>query len=140
MQALDCVFCGIGRGAIPCHRIWESEAALAFLDIGPLAKGHTLLIPKRHFQDIRDVSEDVLHAMLAESPKLADAVMRATGASGLNLLQNTGRSSGQEVPHIHFHLIPRIEGDGLGYRWNAGRYAENEAESVREQIAHELDR
>ncbi|MCG8406432.1 MAG: HIT family protein [Phycisphaerales bacterium] len=139
MQDSDCVFCKIVQGGIPAFRIWETDDCLAFLDAGPLADGHTLLIPKHHCQDLRDVPIAAMGALSAALPGLASAVMRATNASGLNLLQNTGPSSGQVVPHLHFHLIPRIEGDELGYRWNAGRYEKEQAEAIRARIVHELD-
>lgn len=134
----DCIFCKIVQGVIPSHRVLETEDALAFLDVSPLAPGHTLLIPKLHCENILDVPVDVLRSLSAELPKLADSIMRATGATGLNVLQNTGRSSGQAVFHLHIHLIPRRDGDGLGYRWNAGAYTDGEAEAILSKIAGEL--
>ena len=138
MQDSDCVFCKIVRGEIPSYRVHETPECFAFLDIGPLAPGHTLFIPKKHYQDIRDVPGNLLGAMMPELSKLAAALMSATGASGMNVLQNTGRSSGQVVFHLHFHLIPRTEGDSLGYRWNSGKYKESQAESLQSRIIDEL--
>lgn len=140
MRDADCVFCKIAKGDIPALRIWENETSFAFLDINPLAPGHTLLIPRQHFRDIRDVAPETLADLTAALPMLATAVMTAAGATGLNLLQNTGGSSGQAVFHIHFHLIPRIEDDGLGYRWNAGDYEPGQAEAVQAKIVDELER
>lgn len=139
MQDSDCIFCRIVQGVIPAFRIWETDACLAFLDAEPLAEGHTLLIPKQHYQDIREIPPDVLIALTSGLPNLAAAVMNATKATGLNLLQNTGQSSGQVVPHLHFHLIPRIEGDGLGYRWNAGSFEQEQAEAMQARIIDELN-
>jgi len=138
MQDSDCIFCKIVRGEIPALRVWETDECLAFLDVAPLARGHVLLIPKQHYQDIRDIPAEVLCSLTSQLPALAGAVIRATNATGLNLLQNTGRPSGQAVFHLHFHLIPRTEGDGLGYRWNAGDYEAGQAEEVKSRILDEL--
>ncbi len=140
MSHADCIFCKIVAGDIPALRVWESDDCLAFLDVGPLAEGHTLLIPKHHYRDIRDIPTDSLAALTRNLPWLADAVLRATGASGLNILQNTGASSGQAVFHLHFHLIPRVESDGLGFRWNAGAYTSGRAEAIQSRILDEIKR
>lgn len=138
MGAENCIFCKIAGGEIPSIRVLDTPDLLAFLDIGPLAPGHTLLIPKKHYDSILDVPRDALAALTGELPRLAGAIMQATGATGLNVLQNTGRSSGQYVFHLHFHLIPRREGDSLGFRWNSGKYAAGEAEAVLARILAEL--
>jgi len=140
MNDPDCIFCKIVQGSIPALRVWETADCLAFLDVAPLAEGHVLLVPKQHYQDIRDVPLELLAALTAQLPALASAVISATDATGLNLLQNTGRSSGQAVFHLHFHLIPRTEGDGLGYRWNAGAYEPGRAETMQADIANALKR
>lgn len=134
----SCVFCRIAAGAVPAARVLDTAEVTAFLDIGPLAPGHTLLIPKQHCESVLDASPAVLAALTAELPRLAAAIIRATGAEGLNVLQNTGASAGQVVPHLHLHLIPRRAGDHLGFRWNAGRYAEGESEAVRSAIVAAL--
>ena len=138
MGGSDCIFCKIGRGDIPSLRVLETPDLLAFLDIGPLAPGHTLLIPKRHHESVLDVPPDVLARLTSALPPLAGSVLRASGATGLNILQNTGRSAGQVVPHLHFHLIPRREGDSLGFLWNASKYAPGEGEAVQARIIREL--
>jgi histidine triad (HIT) family protein len=130
MSAANCIFCKIAAGQIPAHKILEDENCLAFLDIAPLAPGHALLITKKHFVDLTDIAPDVLAGISRHFPRIAAAVRKATGASGLNLLQNSGASSGQAVFHVHFHFIPRIDDDGLGYRWNAGSYQPGQAESI----------
>ena len=138
MTRADCIFCKIGRGDVPSLSVLETPDLLAFLDIGPLAPGHTLLIPKQHYESVLDVSPDVLAALTAALPALAKAVLRTSGATGLNVLQNTGCSAGQAVPHLHFHLIPRREGDSLGFLWNASKYAPGEGEAVQARIIREL--
>ncbi len=134
----ECVFCNIVSGKIPCAKVYEDEHLLSFLDIGPLARGHLLLIPKEHIERIWQANAELLSHLACSIPLLADTVMKATGAEGLNVLQNNGRAAGQLVEHLHIHLIPRRSGDGLGYRWNAGRYAEGEMEKVQREIVEAL--
>jgi histidine triad (HIT) family protein len=133
-NATDCIFCKIGAREIPCASVWESDDAIAFLDVNPLAEGHTLLIPKRHFADLRDIPPDLLGRMITMAPLLSRAIMSASNASGMNLLQNTGASAGQAVFHVHFHFIPRKADDGLGFRWNVGAYSEGRADEIRDAI------
>lgn len=130
----DCIFCKIAAGQIPCTRVHETSDCLAFLDIGPLAPGHTLLIPKIHVRDITEAPPELVAALTREIPALSRAILHATGATGMNVLQNTGPSGGQVVMHLHIHLIPRIEGDSLGFRWNAGKYDSGQAEATRDRI------
>lgn len=129
------IFTRIVRGEIPAHRVYEDAHVLAFLDIGPLAPGHVLLIPKGEFTTIDEVPEDVAGALGRALPRLVRVVRAATGAPGVNVLQNNGKVSGQEVMHVHFHIIPRTPGDGLGYRWNPGKYAAGQAEALRDRLA-----
>ena len=138
MSEPNCIFCKIASGAIPAMRVYEDERVMAFLDINPLAHGHTLVIPKVHYRDIRDVPADMAGELAARLPKITQAVMRAAGATGMNILQNTGESSGQAVFHLHIHLIPRRDGDGLGYRWNAGAYPAGAGEAMRQRVIEAL--
>ncbi|MFO0974348.1 MAG: HIT domain-containing protein [Phycisphaerae bacterium] len=125
-----CVFCKIIAGQIPALRVLDDEAVVAFLDVGPLAPGHTLLVPREHHARLADLPAAAAAAVGAHLPRLAGAILKATGATGLNLLQNSGRVAGQVVEHVHFHLIPRRENDGLGFRWNAGAYTAGQADAV----------
>ena len=134
----SCIFCRIVAGQIPALKVFEDDRVLAFLDIGPLANGHVLLIPKDHHRDLRDLPPETLAVISGHLPRLAQAVMTATGATGLNLLQNSGASSGQAVFHVHFHLRPRRDGDGLGYLWNAGSYAAGAADAWQRKIVDAL--
>jgi histidine triad (HIT) family protein len=117
--AEDSIFTRIVKGEIPCHRVFENERVLAFLDITPLSAGHTLVIPKRQVERLEDLPPEDAAEIARQLGAIARRVCAATGAEGYNILQNNGRVSGQEVPHVHFHIIPRQAGDGLGYRWNA---------------------
>ncbi len=134
----DCVFCKIVAGDLPSSKLWEDEKTLAFLDINPLARGHTLVIPKVHVETIFEASPEQLRALVAVMPRLARAVKQAVGAEGLNVLQCNGRASGQEIPHLHFHLIPRNRNDGLGFIWQMKKYAESEMKEIQRQIKDAL--
>jgi histidine triad (HIT) family protein len=134
----NCVFCKIIKGEIPCHAVYREARVLAFLDVGPLAPGHVLLVPTEHVVTMDEASPEMAAALGAALPKLTRAVRETTASTGVNVLQNNGRSAGQEVQHLHIHIIPRKEGDGLGYRWNASKYAEGEAESIRQKLERAL--
>lgn len=113
------IFTRIIRGEIPCHRIYEDEHVLAFLDINPLAEGHALVVPKREVERLDQLPADDAAAVGRVLGMIARRVLDAVGVEDFNVLQNNGKAAGQEVPHVHFHIIPRRSGDGLGYRWNA---------------------
>ena len=130
----ECIFCRIIAGEIPSQKILETPDAVAFLDVGPLADGHTLLVPRRHYVTLAEIPSDEFCRIVEPLPRLAAAIEAVTGAKGYNVLQNNGRVAGQVVDHVHFHLIPRAAGDGLGYRWNAGCYPEGRAGELRERI------
>lgn len=134
----DCIFCKIVKGEIPCTKLYETEHSFAFLDIAPLSKGHTLVIPKKHAESIYEMSEEQMADIGKVAHKLAPAVKNVSQAEGLNLLQNNGGVSGQFVMHFHLHLIPRAKNDGLGYRWNAGKYEKGEIEKVQKSILEKL--
>ncbi|MCP4593815.1 MAG: HIT family protein [bacterium] len=138
MSVGDCIFCKIVSGSIPSHRVLETDSCLAFLDAAPLAPGHCLLIPKQHYTTLEELPEDVAAAVLGQLPALGRAVRAVTGAAGYNVLQNTGRVAGQEVMHVHVHVIPRVAGDGLGYRWHTKSLEDAAAEALRNRIAAAL--
>ncbi|KAI3319023.1 HIT-like domain-containing protein [Xylariaceae sp. AK1471] len=110
----SCIFCKIIKGEIPCFKLFESDKTLAFLDIGPLSKGHALVIPKFHGAKLTDIPDDHLSEILPVAKKLVNA----TGATDYNILQNNGRIAHQIVDHVHFHMIPKPnEQEGLGIGW-----------------------
>jgi len=115
------VFDKILAGEIPCHRVYEDDQVLAFLDIGPLSDGHTLVIPKERKAHLHELSDESAAALGRVLPRLCRAVLRATGATNYNLLQSNGRQANQAVMHVHFHIIPKSGGAGLGIGWPAGR-------------------
>lgn len=122
MQDPNCIFCKIIAGQIPCARLIDDAFALAFLDIGPLAEGHALLIPKEHYVTLDQMPADSAAGLLRHLPRLGRAVQDAVGAPGFNVLQNNGKVAHQEVPHVHFHIIPRKPDDAFRFNWPAGKY------------------
>lgn len=119
-ESLVTVFDKILAGEIPCHRVYEDEHVLAFLDVGPLADGHTLLIPKERRAHLHELSDESAAALGRVLPRLCRAVLHATGATDYNVLQNNGRQASQVVMHVHFHIIPKVGRTGLGVGWPAG--------------------
>lgn len=111
------IFAKLIDGTIPCQKVFENDTVFAFLDINPLAEGHTLVVPKRTVERLEELTPDEAAELGRQVSVLAGRVMAVTGAAGCNVLQNNGSVAGQEVPHVHFHIIPRNAGDGLGYRW-----------------------
>jgi len=130
----NCIFCKIVSGQISSERVHEDERCIAFLDINPIAPGHTLLVPRDHHADLLDTPHATLGALMAAAPKVAQAVLAATGGEGFNFFQFNGRCSGQEVFHIHFHIIPRRPGDGVSYQWRQGKYGEGEMATLGAKI------
>ncbi|MBT3378502.1 MAG: HIT family protein [Lentisphaerae bacterium] len=118
----DCIFCKIIAGDIPSECVLSTEAAFAFMDIGPLAAGHCLLIPRSHYETVDQMPAEEAAAVLGELPALVKAVQTATGCKGVNVLQNNGRVANQLVPHVHFHIIPRNPNDAWSFNWPAGEY------------------
>ncbi len=111
----DCIFCKIVKGEIPIRKVYEDEHNLAFLDINPRNPGHTLVIPKKHIEDIFSASEDDATVLVKAIRRVAIGVRKATGARGISISQSNGQMAGQLVPHILFHIIPRTEAEkGLG--------------------------
>ncbi len=117
-------------GEIPCHRLYEDEQVLAFLDIGPLSRGHTLVIPKERAARLHELSDDAAAAVGRVLPRLCRAVMTAVGAESYNLLVNTGESAGQVVMHTHFHIIPKSSDSGFMMGWNAGKLSDDDAKKL----------
>lgn len=114
------IFDRILAGEIPCHRVYEDEHVLSFLDVGPLSPGHTLVIPKERKAHLHELSDDAAAALGRVLPRICRAVMAATGATAYNVLQNNGAAAHQAVFHVHFHVIPKLDGKGLGVGWAPG--------------------
>jgi len=131
---MSCIFCKIMNGEIPSHKIYENDHVLAFLDISQTTKGHTLIVPKRHVQDVYGMTpEDMAHVYQAV-PSLANALKETFQCSGLNLLNNNESAAGQTVFHYHVHLIPRYENDT--FRIHFTQNDENLAELKQQLLAN----
>ncbi len=130
----NCIFCKIVAGDIPCVKVLETDEALAFLDIGPLAPGHLLLIPKAHVVHLDDMKASQAGAVLRHLPALGRAVRQATSCAGYNILQNNGKAAHQEVMHVHFHIIPRDPGGEFAFNWPASAYDEGQVEVYQQKI------
>ena len=118
----DCIFCKIIQGHVPCTKVYEDEETLAFMDIGPVVKGHTLVIPKAHHNPITDTPLPVLQNLISVVQRIAHAQVKGLQADGINVSQANGRTAGQVVPHIHFHVIPRFASDGHHWNWIPRQY------------------
>ncbi|MDB2224705.1 HIT domain-containing protein [Halorubrum ezzemoulense] len=108
----DCIFCSIVAGDVPARTVYETDSVLAFLDANPLARGHTLVIPKSHAHHVGDLDADLASDLFGAAASLTPEIQAAVGADGANVGVNDGEAAGQEVPHVHVHVVPRFEGDG----------------------------
>jgi histidine triad (HIT) family protein len=135
------IFDRIIRGEIPCHKVYEDDRVFAFLDINPLSKGHTLVVPKESKPYLHELSDESAAAIGRALPRICRAVMTATGASAYNVLQNNGKSAHQAVFHVHFHIIPKFSREGLSIGWSPtsldGKVGRELAESIARALAAE---
>ena len=127
-----CVFCDIVDGKIPSKKVFENESLIAILDISQTTKGHTLIIPKKHFNNMLETDENILKEMIALSKTLGNKIVKNMNATGLNVLLNTNESAGQTVMHTHMHLIPRYDSnDSITIKFNENKY---DLDQILEQI------
>lgn len=136
-SADNCIFCKIARNETNSYKVYENEKVLAFLDIAPVNKGHTLVIPKEHFETILDIPNDILKEVVLVVKIVAIALKKALNADGISISINSYEAAGQKVKHAHFHIIPRYYGDGLRL-WPQGTYEEGEMKIFKERICKEL--
>lgn len=134
MKKNDCIFCKIANGEIPSKTVYEDEMFRAILDLGPATKGHTLILPKEHADNLFELSEETAKAVLPVAKKIAAKLQANLKCDGLNLVQNNGEVAGQTVMHFHLHMIPRYEGDGQKIGWVPGEPTQDELEATKEQI------
>ena len=127
-----CVFCDIVDGKIPSKKVFENESLIAILDISQTTKGHTLIIPKKHFNNMLETDESILKEMISLSKTLGNKIVKNMNATGLNVLLNTNESAGQTVMHTHMHLIPRYDSnDSITIKFNENKY---DLDQILEQI------
>ena len=116
------IFTRIIRGEIPSHRVYEDPSVVAFLDVSPLSEGHVLVVPVEEKAMLHELSDESAAALGRALPRVARAVMAATGATAYNVLQNNGEAAHQAVMHVHFHIIPKMaDGRGLGIGWHGSK-------------------
>ena len=139
MNDPNCIFCKIVAGQIPSIKIYEDADVLAFMDIGPIVKGHALVIPKAHYNPLAATPDDVLAKVIAVVRRVAQALQDGLGADGVNVHQANGAAAGQVVPHVHFHVIPKPSaGGGLGIEWPSGRLEGDEGRRIAAEITARL--
>lgn len=134
----ETIFGKIIAGRIPCHRIYEDAQVLAFLDIAPLSRGHTLVIPKEAAASLDQLSDDAAAALGRVLPRICRAIIAVTGVTEYNVLENNGAGAHQAVAHVHFHIIPKpTEAAGLGIGWPIGQL-DSDAAQLANQLAQQL--
>ncbi|MEH7116384.1 HIT family protein [Neobacillus vireti] len=137
----DCIFCKIVKGEIPAAKVFENEHVLAFLDISQVTKGHTLVIPKVHKENIYELTPEIARNLYEVVPSIANAIKTEFEPIGLNSVNNNGEHAGQSVFHFHLHLIPRYgKGDGFGAVWknNQSEYSPQILQDMAEKIQKQL--
>jgi histidine triad (HIT) family protein len=133
-----CVFCKMVAGEIPVTKLYEDDAVLAFLDIGPISDGHTLVIPKQHCTTVHECDPEVLVDVWTRLGTIAEAVITAMDADAYNVLSNNGVAAGQVVDHLHFHVIPRKVGDRVFTQWPSYKYKKGQLEEIAARIRSHL--
>lgn len=123
---MECLFCKMIEGEVPCNRVYEDDDFLAVLDINPINFGHTLLIPKMHFKNILDTPEDLSENIYKTAQKISIGLKQSLKCDGLNLIQNIEENGGQEIMHSHIHIVPRFKNDGVSMRSEKKKYASND--------------
>ncbi|MBW2976710.1 HIT family protein [Candidatus Woesearchaeota archaeon] len=130
----DCIFCKIVNGEIPSAKVYEDDAVISFLDILPANKGHCLVAPKKHYETLLEIPDDLLAGMIQVAKRITRALSLSIGNGSYNIIMNNGKAAGQLVSHAHFHVIPRFEGDRLRIAWSHKKYTDKEMKSVQEKI------
>ena len=134
----DCLFCKIRDGELTCHKVYEDNLIIAFLDIQPLTRGHTLVVPKEHASSMDQLSSDSAAALGKALPIVSSAVLKATGAIAYNLIQNNGSEAGMSIAHVHVHIIPRFPDSTHSFLWPYGTIDHEDANSLAENIRNLL--
>ncbi len=139
MSGEPTIFDRILRGEIPSHKVYEDDQVFAFLDVNPISKGHTLVVPKESKAHLHELSDESAAAIGRALPRLCRAVLKATGATAYNVLQNNGSAAHQAVFHVHFHIIPKFSKEGLGIGWNPSSLDKEEGKDLAEDIRQALE-
>ena len=134
----DCLFCAIAAGEIPSTTLYEDDKVRVILDLNPAARGHALVLPKRHYKDVTTMPKTLLGHVMKVGAQIGSAQKKAFGYDGFNLIQNNGRAAGQSVFHFHLHVIPRKKGDAAVGLWVPGSTTPEEMQETKEMIAAQL--
>ena len=135
----DCIFCKIANGEIPSATLYEDEDFRVILDLGPASKGHALILPKEHYQDLCELDDAVAAKVLPLAGKMGRAMKKALHFDGFNLVQNNGEAAGQTVMHFHMHMIPRYANGPQMVLWNPGKLDDTEKTEIIENVKKELE-
>jgi len=130
----ECVFCKIVKGEVPCYKLLENDKVLGFLDTMPSAEGHSLVIPKKHFETVLEMDQETLEQVIVATQRVAKAIVKAVNADGFNIHQSNNRAAGQVVMHAHFHIFPRWQGDGFTIPWKHEKLEEKKAKELQNKI------
>ncbi|MCR5201669.1 MAG: HIT family protein [Lachnospiraceae bacterium] len=132
----NCIFCKIIKGEIPSNKIYDDEDFMVMLDISPASKGHAVLLPKYHAENLFELPDEYKEKALKVAGKCAAAIKKTLNCDGINILQNNGEAAGQTVFHFHIHIIPRMSGDNLGITWVQKTAEDNEklAEEIKSNM------
>lgn len=134
----DCLFCKIASGEFDSATIFENNTFRVILDKFPSGKGHALILPKEHYENIYDLDGDTAGKLFALATEVTRAIKKVTGCGGMNILQNNGSLAGQTVMHFHLHLIPRYEGDGLSFQWTTQSFEDDVLQNLAKEIGDKI--
>lgn len=137
---MDCIFCGIIHGEVESNVVYEDGEVMAFLDANPISKGHTLVLPKRHVERLTDLDEGTTSRLFNAVREVSGAIQHSLGPPGINVLQNNGKTAGQEVSHVHVHVIPRYGREGFEVNWTSIELESEEALEITGKIRRRLGR
>jgi Diadenosine tetraphosphate (Ap4A) hydrolase and other HIT family hydrolases len=134
----DCIFCKLANGIIPTNSIYEDEDFKVILDASPASKGHSLIIPKQHFDNLFETEDETAAKIMPLAKKIAAAVKSFTGCDGVNVIQNNGVAAGQTVFHLHVHIVPRFDDDKMNLGWKHMSFTDDEQAATAEALRSEL--
>jgi len=134
MRDDNCIFCKIAAGEIPSKTLYEDDSYRVILDLGPATKGHALILPKDHYKNLYEITDDAAAGVIKLAKKMATLMTEKLHADGFNLVQNNNEAAGQTVNHFHMHLIPRYVNDGQKIGWEVGEATPEELEEIKNMI------
>ena len=135
MKMKDCIFCKIANGEIPAATLYEDQDFRVILDLVPASKGHALILPKAHFENLYELPDDLAGKALILAKEVTKKMKKVLNCDGYNVVQNNGTAAGQTVFHFHMHLIPRNENDGVGITWEPGSLKPEDRDEILEKFS-----